>query len=453
MITFLRNKLSNLTSDKKFSEIFTGSIWALGARVIATALGLAVNIIIARHYGPELVGIVAVINSYLMLATIFTVLGTNTSILRLIPEHLFKYSPTSAFRIYQKTQFMVIAVSVVTGTLLFYEAHFIADKIFSKPYLSSYFQLSAVFVVFKSLAILNDQAVRAIKFIKVFSFMQLLPSLSNLILLGTFAVFFFSKDNPIYAHLLSFAVTAIVGWIIMEFAFKRKMAPEDQVKLVPASTILFTSLPMLMTQTMNFAMAQTGVIILGIYKTDAEVGYYAIAVKLATLTGFILSACNAMTGPKFSELFHSGNKSELFYVAKKSAKLIFWTTMPLLIVLVITGRPILGYIFGREFVAAYPAMLILVIGQFVNSASGSTGMFMNMVGHQKGFRNIIIFAAFINISFCFVTIPYWGMVGAAIASTTSIIFWNLITLIFIKKKYGKFIGYFPLKMKVSKTNG
>ncbi len=43
-------------------------------------------------------GIVAVLNSFLMLATIFTVLGTNTSILRLIPECLAKYSPAAAFK-------------------------------------------------------------------------------------------------------------------------------------------------------------------------------------------------------------------------------------------------------------------------------------------------------------------------------------------------------------------
>jgi len=41
---------------------------------------------------------VAVLQSFLMLATIFTVLGTNTSILRLIPEHLAGYFPALALR-------------------------------------------------------------------------------------------------------------------------------------------------------------------------------------------------------------------------------------------------------------------------------------------------------------------------------------------------------------------
>jgi O-antigen/teichoic acid export membrane protein len=116
MFTLLKRKWIRLISDDKFSEILIGSVWAISARVIATCLGLVTSIIIARFYGAEVMGIVAVINSFLMLATIFTVLGTNTSILRLIPEHLAKYSPTSAFKVYRKTQYMVIIVSALELT-------------------------------------------------------------------------------------------------------------------------------------------------------------------------------------------------------------------------------------------------------------------------------------------------------------------------------------------------
>ncbi|WP_291318892.1 oligosaccharide flippase family protein [Desulfonatronospira sp.] len=85
MISFLRRKFHNLVSDEKFSEILRGSVWALGAKVLAALLGMVSYIIIARWYGAEVLGIVAVLQSFLMLATIFTVMGTKSSILRLIP--------------------------------------------------------------------------------------------------------------------------------------------------------------------------------------------------------------------------------------------------------------------------------------------------------------------------------------------------------------------------------
>ncbi len=220
------------------------------------------------------------------------------------------------------------------------------------------------------------------------------------------------------------------------------MQPGDAVQSMPLRSLLAISTPMMMTASMNFIIAQMGVLILGMYRPESEVGYYAAAVKLATLTSFILQAINSMAAPKFSELFHTGRMDELFYVAKKSTKLIFWTTAPILLLLVVLGRPVLG-LFGKGFAVAYLPMLILVAGQFVNSISGSTGYFMNMTGHQGTFRNIMGAASALNLSLALALIPHFGLYGAALAGTVSLALWNIWTLGYIKAKYGRTIGYVP----------
>jgi O-antigen/teichoic acid export membrane protein len=444
MIIFIKQKIHNLFFDERFSEILTGSAWALSARVFATGLGLVFSVLVARFYGAEMLGIVAVINSFLMLVTIFTVLGTNTSILRLIPEHLAKYSPTSAFKVYRKTQYMVIGISLITATVFFFGANLIADKLFSKPYLTYYFALASVFVVFKSMMLLNTQAVRGLRLIKLFAFMQVLPQTLNLLFLIAVGLLWPARDVPVYAVLFGFAMTGIIGWIIIEYAFKRRMQSNDTVHATSGRNILSISLPMLMSATMMFLITQTGVIMLGVFRTEAEVGYYAIAVKLATLTAFVLQAVNSMAGPKFSELFHLNKLDELFHVAKKSAKLIFFTTSPILIGLIVLGKPILSMVFGREFAIAYPALVLLVIGQFVNSISGSSGIFMNMTGNQIAYRNIMIPAAVLNIGLNLLLTSHFSMNGTAIAAMISLCFWNITTLAYIKTKFGKTTGYFPI---------
>lgn len=444
MYNFIKRKLHNLISDERFSEILTGSAWALSALVIATGLGLAFSVLVARFYGAEMVGIVAVINSFLMLVTIFTVLGTNTSILRLIPEHLAKYSPTSAFRVYRKTQYMVIGISMITAAVFFFGANLIAVKVFSKPHLSFYFALASVFIIFRSLMLLNTQAVRGLRLIRLFALMQVLPQTFNLLFLIAVGLLLPAGDVPVYAVLFGLALTGVIGLIIMEYAFKKMMRSHDMVHSVSRRTILSISLPMLMTATMMFLIAQTGVLILGMFRTEAEVGYYAIAVKLATLTAFVLQAVNSIAGPKFSELFYSNKLDELFHVAKKSAKLIFFTSSPILIGLIVLGKPILSMVFGREFSIAYPALVLLVIGQFINSISGSSGIFMNMTGNQNVFRNIMIIAAGLNIGLNLLLIPHFGMNGTAIAAMISLCIWNITTLTYIKIKFGKTTGYFPI---------
>lgn len=245
----------------------------------------------------------------------------------------------------------------------------------------------------------------------------------------------------------SIAITAIVGVWIMDRVFKQKSSPEDTFHSMPVKEILSISMPMFMTVTMNFVIGQTGVIMLGIFRSEAEVGYYAIAVKLATLTSFVIAAIATMSAPKFSELFYSDNMDELFYVAKKATKLIFWTTAPILACLIFLGKPVIALLYGDAFTVAFSAMVLLAIGQFVNSVSGLTSTFMNMIGHQKILRNIEVFSALSNIVLNILLTPAWGLTGAATAGMICMSFSNIIILFFIKIKYGKSIGYCPFLTK------
>ena len=443
MKKYLKRTFSNLVYDVRFSEIFIGSTWALAARVVATVLGFTFTAIVARFYGVEVVGMIAVINSFIVLASIFTVFGTPTSILRLIPEHLTKYSPTSALKVYRKTQYMVIIISLIASVLLYLNANLIAYKLFSKYHLSSYFALASTFIVFYSMTQLNTQAVRGLKLIQLFALMLLLPKSFNLFFLFIVGFIFPSPDTPIYAILGSMAMTGVLGWIFTEYGFRKLKGHRDKVYRTSRRNILAISLPMLMATTMGFVIGQTGVVFLGIFRTETEVGYYSIAVRLASLTVFILDAVNSMTGPKFSEFYHSGKIDELFYVAKKSAKLIFYTTTPILIGLLASGKFLINTIFGPNFVVAYNALAFLVIGQFVHSISGSTGMFLNMTGNQKVYKNIMIITGMLNISLNLILIPKYGIYGAAITAMVSRSFWNIAILVYTKIKYKKTTGYFP----------
>jgi len=451
-VSFLKIKFRNLISDKRFSEILTGSAYAIAARVSATGLGMISSIIVARFYGTEAMGILATINSFLTLVTIFTLLGTGISILRFIPEHIAKYSVTSAFRIYRKVLYLVAGVSLVTGTLFFFTSGLVADKIFSKPHFAFFFALASCFILFKSLMNLNTQSIRGLRLIRTFAVMQVAPPLLMLVLLilGTFL--YRNPNNPVYTQLAAFGVSAVVGAWIMDHVFKQRMQIGDKIRIISMREILDVSFPMLMTSSMQFFVGQTGVMLLAMFSTEEEVGYFYIADKMATLTAFVLTAISIMATPKFSELYHNGKIDELFHVARKSSKLIFWTTTPILLVLVVLGKLILELFYGIKFTVAYYPMILLLIGQFVNSISGPTNNFLNMTGHQKVFSKIIFFAALINIGTSWALIPRFGINGAALGGMLSLCFWNGFTLFYIKKKFGRTIGYFPfLGSKIQTT--
>jgi len=70
-------------------------------------------------------------------------------------------------------------------------------------------------------------------------------------------------------------------------------------------------------------------------------------------------------------------------------------------------------------------------------------MFMNMAGHQKVFRNIILVGSVIFVILNVTLIPRFGINGAAFSILLNECIWNVSTLIFIKFNYGKTTGYLP----------
>lgn len=444
MPLYLKTKISNLFSDERFSEILTGSVFTLIARVVGTGAAFIVSLLVARLYGAEMVGVLAIVQAFILLVSIFCLLGTNVSILRLIPEYITKYSMTSAFYIYRKAQGLVLSVSLLLGLTIVYGADIIAERILIKPQYSMYIALAGFCLLFRALMDFNAEAVRGLQLIRTYAFMQILPHASMLLILILLAFFSGNVNDPVHAQLGAWGVTAGVGVIVLNRAFRKRIKPKDLVKKLPLRKLLAISTPMFLTASMNFLIGQVGVLILGMYRSASEVGYYAIAVKLATLTTFILQAINSMAAPKFSELFYSKRIDDLFYIAKKSTKLIFWTTTPVLLFLVLFGKYILS-MFGPEFVIAYVPMLILMVGQFVNSVSGSTLYFMNMTGNQRKFKNFIVVASILNIVLCFILSPSLGAIGVAVAGSCSLITWNILTLLYMKHKFGTTICFIPFK--------
>jgi O-antigen/teichoic acid export membrane protein len=442
LISKLLIRLRYINSDKGFSEILTGSAFALIARAGSAVLGLVVGLVVAQVYGARSNGVLAIVQSFMVMVSIFAIMGTNVSILRLIPEHIRKYSVTSAFRVYRKAQCLVAASAVFIGCLFWSGSDLIAHRVFAKTDLSFYIGITALCVLFRALLDLNTQAIRGLRMIRTFALMQVLPNFLMLFFLGVAVVFSGAWDDPVYAQLAAWGGTSMVGVIVVIRVFRRRMQSDDFVSTVKLKQLLKISAPMLMTASMNFFIGQAGVLILGIYRPTEEVGFYSIAVKLAMLTTFVLQAINSMAAPKFSELYHTGKIDELFRIAKKSTKLIFWTTVPIFIVLVFFGEGILS-LYGREFSQAYVPMVVLLLGQFVNSVAGSTGYFMNMTGHESVLRNVIAVASMFNLVLCFILIPSFGALGAAISGSLSLLLWNSWVLLFIRRKFGTTIGYMP----------
>ena len=184
-------------------------------------------------------------------------------------------------------------------------------------------------------------------------------------------------------------------------------------------------------------MEWTDKIMLGIFGSSTDVGIYAVSAKIASVTILSLFAINSIVAPKFSEFYTKNKLDKLFETVKYANKLILLTSLPIAIIIFLFPEQILN-IFGSEFASGKLALLILTIGFLFNALSGSVGYLLQMTDNQKTYQTIILISALLNVILNWFLIPRFGVNGAAFASMISMIFWNLSSIIVVKRKFGFF---------------
>jgi O-antigen/teichoic acid export membrane protein len=403
---------------------------------------LIVNVIVARYFGSVIVGILAIITSILNIASIFCQLGTATSVLRFIPEYGSKFSSVSARKVWNRILNLVLLATPVVGLIVFIAGYGWIKLSPPKEITLTIIIITTALLPFFSLYKLNIESTRAFFRNGLYAISHTLPALSNLVIQVVFIILLPHTETAI----LSFSISTILVFIItfwIIFSILPKMGKEYQeASSASYKEIASVSVPMGITSGLQQILSYFDSVMVGYLLSESQAGVYSTAVKLSILTSFIIFSVNAVSASRFSELFYSKRLNELLSLAKKSSNMIFWCSLPILLILAIFGKPFLNF-FGPEFVSGYGVMIILVLSEFINAIGGSNNTYLNMTGSHKEIRNIMVLAVIVNIGLNFILIPSMGLYGAAVSRLVSVTLWNVIATLLIYHQTGSWISYIP----------
>jgi len=434
MINKIKTKLSE---DVHLKELIQGSLTFLILRIFGMMVGYTFTLIVTRNLGASAWGIFALSFTVLQITSVIGKLGLDTALLRFIAQYNAQRKVKTAKYIYLKSIIVIIPLSFLLSVFLYYLSPLLAEKVFGKPHLASYFKLMSFALIPFVLLSINSESLRAFKKIKEYITLQnLLPFLCAFIFFSIFFYILHIKNIKviIIAYILGIGVSFFISFLLLNKEFSNKNGELEKISL---RQILSVSLPMFLSSSLFMVMSWTDTIMLGMWRTEEEVGIYNIAVRLSMITSFTLGAINSIAAPKFAEFWGKKDLEGLKKVAQQSTKLIFWTSAPILILYILFPKFFMG-IFGKEFREGASALVFLTIGQFVNASVGSVGYILQMTDKQKIFQNIILIAAILNIMLNLFLIPKLGIVGAAIASAIAFCFINIIPFFLIRYYYGFF---------------
>jgi O-antigen/teichoic acid export membrane protein len=213
-----------------------------------------------------------------------------------------------------------------------------------------------------------------------------------------------------------------------------------------------TSLPFMLILAFQIILTDTDMIMLGGFVEPDAVAIYFASIRTASLIAFITFAISALAVPKFAALHANGTQEDLQALVTGVVQWIFWPSLIFAIILLIFGRPILS-LFGPAFTAGYPVLALLMLGHLVKAATGPIDHLLNMTGNQSATVLVIGCSGAMNIVLNAILIPYLGLIGAAIATTSSIIISTVWLLILVKQRLGLNALVFSRKKQIPAAVG
>ncbi len=397
--------------------VFGGSIFSMVLIFILFAL-------IARNISKAEFGFFALSYAIIKILSVLSGFGFQRGAPRYIAYHIgqekYKHARdgiTSSFAI---TAFF----SLFIAGLLFLNAGLVSNLL-NKPAMAGTLKTMSLIIPFMALNELLVCYLRGLKDVtgQVY-FHQILRPLLTVILV--FLVDFFGLPYIWVprVYTISFSLT----FIFLFLYAKRKIfnyIPIDSYTLVSKEIIVF-SLPLLGAGLLFQVMMWVDTIVLGFFASAQSVGAYNCALRIAMLLTITVMSGAFIYLPLVSDLYAQKKLQKITAIYAAVTKWTFIITLPLFYLIFFGHEQILFYSFSAKYITAGPALKILSLGYIINIFFGLNAMTCVAIGETRAIIISHVVTLVVNLTLDILLIPEYGLIGAAFASSVSLVLANII---------------------------
>lgn len=424
--------LSNIFSVAAFSGMRKSISQSLIIRSVGLGLIFLSQVLLARLMGVKGYGEYSVIITALNFVIVISLFGMDTSVLRFLPSYLHQknYRAAHGFIRFSYRVISILAVVCSIGVFVFLLSN---SKRYNIGFSEAIFWsvLLVPFIVFVNQA---SSVLRAMQRIKA----SLLPAYFLLPVGMAFGWWYYYSSHqklPVDAAMM---INLIVTILVFIFIYRKvtvhvnktipQAEPKPQRKLwiMVSATVLVTSL-------LNLLLKQSDILFVSYFLGNTAAGKYSAAAKMSTLVALGLSVIDYVYIPKIAALWESKKLTGLQQMIRDASRQILFITIPIVVILIVFGKWLLG-LFGPAFTGSYIPLVILVCGQMVNAITGMVGGLLMMTGHQRIFLFFYFISFVVQISLNYILIPKFGIIGAAVASASAVVFLNIIAYTYVRRK-------------------
>jgi len=392
---------------KSGAVVFLGTFLELGIALFA-------KLLIARELAPGNYGEVTVGLTILTVTAIVSRLGFDTG----IPRNAPRYEKADRRGVFVSALQLNVLVSVSLAVGLFLTAGPLADFL-NNPQLRPVLRVISVGVPAIPLMRVSLSGTQAVGRSSPKVIVQnLTHPLTRIALVSAVVVFGASPVLVAGAYVASNWAGALAA---LYFLIRYTPILNGATGWTPKyREMLVFSLPLMATTGLSFILGNTDTLMLQYLQGSVDVGVYDIGYTIAQMLSVGLGSLSYLFLPNISDLHAEERWTEITHLYKLVTKWIAFVTVPPYLIVTYFPERVIS-VFGSEYVDGSIYLVILASSYFIMAVSGPNKRALSAFGETRYILYVNIFTAGLNVILNLTLIVAIGTVGAAIASTISLV--------------------------------
>lgn len=178
---------------------------------------------------------------------------------------------------------------------------------------------------------------------------------------------------------------------------------------------------------------QIDLILLGFFRNETEVGYYAISKKIASLLNYLVSSLQSVIYPKLSKLWSTSGKKAVQNEVKKLVLKVGLPLGSLLLIMTLSVPLIINLLLGNKYQESIITTQFLLAGNAIWLIVFWLRPLYFSIGQVKEWSLGITIYSFIYTPLIIIVISNYGYIGLSIFQCVAVTIFNSIMWLLINK--------------------
>jgi O-antigen/teichoic acid export membrane protein len=415
-------------------RVVSGLGWSTAGRFAALPAGAAANVLVARLLPPTDVGAYFVIVNLVSILALVSMLGLNQAVVRAVSEAMTRGRPAAAGGVVRTSVRITAVVSIALGIVYLLVGQAVGHHLFGSAAIAAATVWIALFIPLTALRLLVPEAFRGFNDIKWATIVG--DAATNVTLAVALAAILIGGWKTSLTQVLVVSVVLAAVLVVASMGRLRDKVKPLGIEHTGGRWLLGIALPLLATNLSWNLMVQIDTILLGIFRSGAEVAYYVAGSRLAALLLVPLLIGTSFLAPLITELWTQQRFHDLERLLRTTAAATGIASGIGLLVLAVLGPWALTFLFGDYYRRGTTVLLVLAASSFLTSMGGYAGLALMMAGEQMAAMLITMFVAVVTIAGTAVAAHTSGAVGVAVAMACGVALQNVLTFIAVRVRLG-----------------